>query len=93
MEYNAIFSVSFKEYCTINDLSDAPKEMIEKWRGEVIENYSKESPAKFVMQLFKIPKEHKNAIEYHQYTIEETGYNVDKDEKVLTVHMSLKITR
>ena len=93
MEYEAVFAVSFKEYCQINDLTEASKEMINRWREDVINNFSKEAPAKHVMELFQIPKEHKNAIEYHEYVIDETGYNLDSKEKVLFIYMTLKITR
>lgn len=93
MEYEAAFAISFKEYCQINDLTEAPKEMIKKWRKDTIYNFSKEASTKHVMELFQIPKEHKNAIEYHEYVIEETGYNLDNKEKVLFIHMTLKITR
>jgi len=93
MSYNAIFTVSFKEYCQINNLTEAPENMVKEWRESVIHNYSKESPAKFVMSLFKIPKEHKNAIEYHEYEIEETGYDIDNNEKILNVYMCLNIKR
>ena len=91
MEYEAMFAVSFKEYCQINDLQEASKAIVDKWRNDVIHNFSKEAPSKHVMELFKIPKEYKSSIEYHQYTIEEMGYNLDNKEKVLFIFMTLKI--
>lgn len=93
MKYEAAFAVSFKEYCQLNDLEEAPSEMIEKWRKDIIHNFSKEASTKHVMELFKIPKEYKNTIDYREYEIQESGYNLDEKEKVLFIGMTLKIKR
>lgn len=93
MEYKGLFAISYKEYCEINNLNEVPETMITKWREDVIHNYSKEAAPNLVMKLFNIPKDHKKAIEYHEYKIEDSGYQIDKTKKVMTVYMTLRITK
>lgn len=93
MEFESIFTVSFKEYCQINDLEEASEEMVNKWRKDVIQNYSKEAEPKVVMAFFNIPKEYKNSIEYHEYEVHEIDYALDNKEKILNISLVLKITR
>ena len=93
MEYRGIFAISYKEYCEINNLEEVSEDMIAKWRRDVIHNYSKDAAPNLVMKLFNIPKEHKKAIEYHEYKIDDAGYQIDKSRKVMTVYMTLKIKK
>ena len=93
MEYSGIFSLSFKEYCEINNLKEAPEHMIHKWVKDVIYNYSKLAPTESVMSLFDIPKSKKKAIEYHEYKIHDRGYQINENKKTMSIFLELEITR
>lgn len=91
MKYNGVFSISYGEYCNANNIDEAPISMINKWRKDVVENYSKHSNSDLIMNLFGIPQENKKDIKCKRYVVKDEGYQLDKETKTLNVKMSLEL--
>lgn len=91
--YQSTFALSFKDYCEANNLESLPSDVIDKWKAEAVEKYQTSIQPDVIMNLFNIPDNRKKSIEYHEYTVEDTGYNINMDKKILYVNMKLTITK
>ena len=91
--YQSTFALSFKDYCDANNLDSVSTEVIDKWKAEAIEKYQTSIQPEVIMNLFGIPDNRKKSIEYHEYTVEETGFSINDEKKVLYVYMKLIITK
>ena len=92
-KFTAIFALSFQTYCKTNDLDIPDDEMIEKWKEQTVHSYKTSPNIDFIMNLFKIPKNKRKDVEYHEYSIKATGHEIDPEKKVLYIFLRLKLKK
>ena len=93
MKFYGSLALSFQSFLDNNKLKEPTEDMVEKWVNQVLYSYEREANSDVVLQMFKIPKKYKKAVEYHEYEVDEESHDINLSKKMIVVRMVLKIKK
>lgn len=88
-EFHGSFVLQYENYCKARNLIVPDNEQIEKWKDNIINEYSTGTEQR-VCAFFAIPKEYNDKVSKREYEIVLDKFVINNSEKIVIYNLTLK---